>query len=82
MVVGVVEYLLTVWPFKGVAEVNEVRVQDHLVELESSFNHEPSKMNWSIACDVGCLTLHVLAVRRASDEVVELLTAVAGVDFE
>ena len=77
VVVFVVEYLFEVRPLEGVAEVDEVWVQDHLVKVKSFANHNPGKADWSVACDVCCLAFCVLAVFGASDKVVEFLATVA-----
>ena len=82
VVVFVVEYLFAVRPLEGVAEVDEVGVQDHLVKVKSSVDYNPGKADWSVACYVSCLAFRVLAVFGASDKVVELLAAVARVDLK
>lgn len=62
--------------------MNEVGVQDHLVKVKSSVEHNSGKADWSVACDVCCLAFYVLAVLGASDKVVEFIAAVARVDLQ
>lgn len=62
--------------------MDEVWVQDHLVKVKSSVEHNSGKADWSVACYVGRLAFRVLAVFGASDKVVELLAAIARVDLK
>ena len=82
VVVFVVEYLFEVRPLEGVAEVDEVWVQDYLVKVKSSVNHNPGKAYWSIACDVCCLVFYVLAVCGASNKLRRVCESVSALTYQ